>query len=79
MSPRPPEWARQRRAQPTAEARSGFLGPQRFWISVADALRDTAGGATLVRAVTAAPDLDGWAVVERMLADLARCRTGPGW
>src|ERR1700733_12209699 len=44
--------------------------PQRFWISVADALRDTAAGTTLVRAVTPEPDLDGWAMVERLLADL---------
>jgi LuxR family maltose regulon positive regulatory protein len=44
--------------------------PQRFWISVADALRGTTTGATLVRAVTAAPDLDGWAVVKRLLEDL---------
>ena len=49
---------------------SGERDPQRFWISVADALRDTAAGATLVRDVTAEPDLDGWAMVERLLADL---------
>jgi LuxR family transcriptional regulator, maltose regulon positive regulatory protein len=45
--------------------------PQRFWISVADALRGTAAGAGLVRPVTAAPDLDGWAIAERLLKDLA--------
>ena len=44
---------------------------QRFWISVTGALRDTAAGAGLVRALTAAPDLDGWTVVERLLEDLA--------
>jgi LuxR family transcriptional regulator, maltose regulon positive regulatory protein len=44
--------------------------PQRFWISVADALRDTAAGSALVRPLTAAPDLDGWAIVERLLQDL---------
>jgi LuxR family maltose regulon positive regulatory protein len=44
--------------------------PQRFWISVADALRGTPVGSALVRPLTAAPDLDGWAVVERLLADL---------
>jgi LuxR family maltose regulon positive regulatory protein len=44
--------------------------PQRFWISVLDALRGTVPGSALVRPVTAAPDLDGWAVVERLLADL---------
>ena len=44
--------------------------PQRFWISVADALRDTAAGSALVRELTAAPDMDGWTVVERLLEDL---------
>lgn len=46
--------------------------PQRFWISVVDALRGTTGGSKLVRPLTAAPDLDGWAIVERLLADLGR-------
>ena len=45
--------------------------PRRFWISVADALRGTAPGSALVRPLTVAPDLDGWAVVERLLKDLA--------
>jgi LuxR family transcriptional regulator, maltose regulon positive regulatory protein len=45
--------------------------PQRLWISVADALRDTAIGSELVRGLTIAPDLDGWTVVERLLEDLA--------
>jgi len=45
--------------------------PRRFWISVADALRGTAAGSALVRPLTASPDLDGWAVVERLLTDLA--------
>ncbi len=45
--------------------------PRRFWISVADALRGTAAGSALVRPLTAAPNLDGWAVVERLLTDLA--------
>src|ERR1700744_2602560 len=45
--------------------------PRQFWISVADALRGTAAGSELVRPLTAAPGLDGWAVVERLLADLA--------
>jgi LuxR family maltose regulon positive regulatory protein len=48
----------------------GERDPQRFWVSVADALRDTAPGSALVRGLTAAPDLDGWAVVERLLKDL---------
>jgi len=45
--------------------------PQRFWLSVLDALRQTVPGSRLVRGLTAAPDLDGWAVVERLLKDLA--------
>jgi LuxR family transcriptional regulator, maltose regulon positive regulatory protein len=45
--------------------------PQSFWLSVAEALRDTAPGSALVRPVTAAPDLDGWAIVEWLLKDLA--------
>jgi LuxR family maltose regulon positive regulatory protein len=46
----------------------------RFWTSVTDALRGTAAGSTLVRPLTAAPDLDGWSVVERLLADLGSLR-----
>ena len=45
--------------------------PQRFWISVASALRSTAPGSPLVQPVTAAPDLDGWGIVEWLLKDLA--------
>jgi LuxR family transcriptional regulator, maltose regulon positive regulatory protein len=45
--------------------------PQRFWLSVLDALRQTLKGSALVGALTAAPDLDGWAIVERLLTDLA--------
>jgi LuxR family transcriptional regulator, maltose regulon positive regulatory protein len=48
----------------------GEQDPQQFWISVLDALRDTIVGAKLVRPLTGAPDLDGWAVVERLLEDL---------
>ena len=48
----------------------GERDPQAFWVSVADALRDTAPGSALVRGLTAAPALDGWAVVERLLNDL---------
>jgi LuxR family transcriptional regulator, maltose regulon positive regulatory protein len=44
---------------------------ERFWISVVSALRDTAIGSAQVRTLTAAPDLDGWTVVERLLEDLA--------
>jgi LuxR family transcriptional regulator, maltose regulon positive regulatory protein len=46
--------------------------PQRFWLSVLGALRQTSAGSRLVRELTAAPDLDGWAIVERLLKDLAR-------
>ena len=49
----------------------GECDAQRFWLSVVGALRDTAVGSGLVRALTAAPDLDGWTVVDRLLADLA--------
>ena len=45
--------------------------PQRFWLAVLGALRRTAQGSGLVRELTAAPDLDGWAIVERLLKDLA--------
>src|SRR5262249_51781389 len=45
--------------------------PQRFWLSVLGALRRTAPGSALVRELTAAPDVDGWAVAERLLKDLA--------
>ncbi len=48
----------------------GERDPQRFWLSVLDALRGTVPGSALVQALTAAPDLDGWAVVERLLTDL---------
>jgi LuxR family transcriptional regulator, maltose regulon positive regulatory protein len=45
--------------------------PQRLWLSVLDALGQTVPGSALVRPLTAAPDLDGWAIVERLLTDLA--------
>ena len=45
--------------------------PQRFWLSVLGALRATGPGSGLVRAVSAAPDLDGWALAEGLLTDLA--------
>jgi LuxR family transcriptional regulator, maltose regulon positive regulatory protein len=44
--------------------------PQRFWIAVLDALRDTGPGAAAVQALTPAPDLEGGAIVERLLDDL---------
>lgn len=45
--------------------------PERFWLSLADALRGTRAGSALVRPLTAAPDLDGWAITEWLLKDLA--------
>ena len=56
----------------------GERDPQRFWVLVASALRQTAAGAGLVRTVTGAPDLDAWGLVERLLADLAAVE-GPLW
>jgi LuxR family transcriptional regulator, maltose regulon positive regulatory protein len=50
--------------------KDGERDPQQFWISVLDALRDTIAGSKLVRPLTGAPDLDGWAVPERLLEDL---------
>jgi LuxR family maltose regulon positive regulatory protein len=49
----------------------GERDPQRFWLAVLGALRQTPPGLVLVQPVTAAPDLDGWAITERLLADLA--------
>ena len=49
----------------------GERDPQRFWLSALAALRHTAAGSALVRELTAAPDLDGWVITERLLADLA--------
>jgi len=48
--------------------------PQRLWLAMLDELRRTAPGAALVRPLTAAPDLDGWGIVERLLTDLAPLR-----
>ena len=48
--------------------------PQRLWLSVLDALRQTVPGSALVRPLTAAPDLDGWAMAERLLNDLVPVR-----
>ena len=45
--------------------------PQLFWLSVLAALRQTGPGSALVQPLSAAPDLDGWAIVERLLKDLA--------
>jgi LuxR family maltose regulon positive regulatory protein len=50
---------------------SGERDPQLMWLSVLAGLRQTGVGASLVQPLTAAPDLDGWAIVERLLKDLA--------
>ena len=50
--------------------------PQRFWLAVLDALRQTAPGSGLIRELTPAPDLDGWAITERLLTDLAPLEDG---
>jgi LuxR family maltose regulon positive regulatory protein len=52
-------------------ARRDECDPQQFWLTVLGALRRTGPGSSLVRELTAAPDLDGWAIVERLLKDLA--------
>jgi LuxR family maltose regulon positive regulatory protein len=52
-------------------ARRDESDPQQFWLSVLRGLRQTAPGSVLVRELTAAPDLDGWSIVERLLKDLA--------
>ena len=49
----------------------GERDPQRFWLSVLAALRQTAAGSALVGELTAAPDLDGSVITERLLTDLA--------
>src|SRR6201993_1043707 len=51
--------------------RRGERDPQQFWLSVLGALRQTAPGLVLVQPLTAAPDLDGGAIAERLLKDLA--------
>lgn len=56
----------------------GGQDAQQFWISILDALRDTIPGSKLVRPLTGAPELDGWAVLERLLEDLGGLRD-PLW
>ena len=46
--------------------------PQRFWVSVLDAVLRTEPGSALGSRATAAPDPDGWTVVEDLIGDLAR-------
>ncbi|MDA0164351.1 LuxR C-terminal-related transcriptional regulator [Solirubrobacter ginsenosidimutans] len=43
---------------------------ERFWLSVLDAVRATRPGSALVGALTAAPDLDVWNIVDGLLKDL---------
>jgi LuxR family transcriptional regulator, maltose regulon positive regulatory protein len=50
---------------------AGERDPQRFWLSVLDAVRETRPGAALVRELTPAPDLDGGAIAEGLLVDLS--------
>jgi LuxR family maltose regulon positive regulatory protein len=45
--------------------------PQQFWMVVLDAFRGTLPGSRVVRELTAAPDLDGWLIAERLLEDLS--------
>ena len=56
----------------------GDHDPQRFWASVAEALRSTAAGSALVQPATTAPDPDGRTAVDRLLADLGSLRD-PIW
>jgi LuxR family transcriptional regulator, maltose regulon positive regulatory protein len=51
---------------------------QHFWLSVVGALSRTTSGSALVQVLTPTPDLDGWAIVERLLSDLAPLRE-PVW
>src|SRR5262245_14822196 len=51
---------------------------ERFWLSVLDAVRATRSGSGLVRALTAAPDLDVEKIVDGLLEDL-RPLTDPLW
>src|SRR5262245_11678184 len=54
---------------PVGRAEGG--DPQQFWLSVLGALRQTGLSSVLVQPLTAAPDLDGWVIAERLLKDLA--------
>jgi LuxR family maltose regulon positive regulatory protein len=52
----------------------GERDPQRFWLSVVEGLGRTARGRERVQPVSAAPGLDGWAIVERLLSDIQALR-----
>jgi LuxR family maltose regulon positive regulatory protein len=54
-----------------ASVQRGDQDPAQFWILVVKALRDTSVGSKLVRPLTGVPDLDGWAIVERLVEDLS--------
>jgi LuxR family maltose regulon positive regulatory protein len=56
----------------------GERDPQAFWLAVVDSLRQTEAGAERVRELTAAPGLDGSALVERLVEDLGALRD-PVW
>jgi LuxR family transcriptional regulator, maltose regulon positive regulatory protein len=67
-------WINQARAAGSVAwvpAGRGGRDPQRFWPSVLAALRQTGPGSVLVQPLTAGPALDGWAITERLLTDLA--------
>jgi LuxR family maltose regulon positive regulatory protein len=49
--------------------------PQRFWLALVKSLQATTAGEPVIRQLTPAPDLDGWAIVERLLEDLGALRT----
>ena len=44
---------------------------QKFWTDVVEALRGTVAGSKLLPTLEPAPSLDGWAILERLLQDLA--------
>lgn len=52
----------------------GELDPRRFWTSVTRALRNTTAGWAITRPLAPGMDLDGWAMVERLLTDLDSLR-----
>ena len=58
---------------------AGERDPQRFCISVLNTLRGTLAGSKLIRPLTGAPDLNGWAVIERLLEDLVPVEDPSGW
>lgn len=66
-------WIAERAAADSAAwvtVRHEHRDPQQFWVPVLDALRTTVPGSRVVRQLTAAPELDGWLIVERLLQDL---------